>query len=834
MRSFAGPALACALAATSALAGPAPQAASQIAPKIAAGLAPLRPYTIDDMLGLEQFGRAVFSGDGRRLVFERQGPWTAAGRWDLDWLTPQRTSRLYVVDLGAGAAGEPARLLTSEDGVGETLGALSPDGRRLIVYRLKDRFRELGVVELATGQTLWSGLMVEPEVFTAQARWRSDREVVAIATTPDTPSFLLGRGWQGKARQAAAWRAAEDGATTVTVLKGGAGATDNPRWPEVSLAALDVETGKVRPLARGPFFDLRLSPDGRTAALTALEEPVTIDAQAPVENNAFDRRRRLVLVDLASGQVRRPCAGCDMVGYLMSWSPDGREVIIAARPDDKAGDWRRVRYWRLSVDGDARLVDPDLAPGALHEAGGTTLRLVPDAGWIGTRPVVLAAAGGDTAAWWRVDADRRSRLTPALPAASARRTAMLGQRIVVRGDNGLIPLGRSTPLVTDSTLSSPFPVLPGDLPGVVLATDKDRSRLLTAGDSPRPAAVLPADTQAIAAAPATGAVLALSRSRVGVASLVLAQRGQPLRTLAKINTGLEQIDAAPPTPIVHQTPRGETVTSWLYRPTAHGPGDHRPLIVVPYPGSSYIAPPAGDAPDAQGFAVNVRAMVGAGYAVLVPSLPIAPTADPAEGLGAAILAAVDAALAADPGLSRTRLAVWGQSFGGFGALTAATQASRFKAVVASAATVDFYAMYGAQGATAITTPEVSLHVSSMFGWAEAGQGRMLAPPWRDPARYGRASPLLFADRITAPVLLIEGDSDIHSGQAMEMFTALYRQGKPVELLAYGGEGHVVISPANVRDVYGRAFAFLQAVLGAEGSSTPAAGASEAASPRASQ
>lgn len=827
MRSFARLALACALSATPVLAAPPPVNG----PSAAAGL---RPYTIDDMLGLEQLGRAVFSGDGRKLVFERQGPWTLAKRWDLDFLMPQRTSRLYVADLAQGGASSP--LLGSGPDVGETLGALSPGGRRLIVYRLKERFREMGVVELASGQVAWSGLMVEPEVFTAQARWRSDREVVAIATTPDTPSFLLGRGWQAKARQAAAWQAAEQGQPTVTVLKGGVGASDNPRWPDVDLTVFDVERGKVRRLARGPFFDLRLAPGGRTVALTALEETVAIDAAAPVENNAFDRRRRLVLVDLDTGEVHRPCPSCDMVGYLMSWAPNGQALITAARPDDKAGDWRRVRYWRMPVDGEGQVIADDLAPGSMREAGGTTLRLVPDAGWIGGDPVLLAGEGEGQGAWWRIGRGRLERLTASAPAPTARRTAQLGEHIVVRSAAGLVALGAPGALALPTAATQAAPVLPGDLPQTLLVSDREKAELLLPQEQFRPSGVLSPGAQLLAVAPATGAVAALTRTPAGVGALVLAQPGHLPQELVQINTGLASVDAAPPTPIVHCTPQGQTVTSWLYRSTGHGPSDNRALIVVPYPGADYAGPPPGDGPDAQGFAVNVRAMVGAGYAVLVPSLPLPPKAEPADGMGEAILAAVDAALKADAGLSRTRLAIWGQSFGGFAALMAAAQSSRFKAVIASAAPTDFYAMYGAQGAAAITTPEVALHLSSMYGWSEAGQGRMLAPPWRDPVRYGRASPILTADKITAPVLLIEGDSDIHTGQAMEMFTALYRQGKAVELASYGGEGHVVISPANVRDVYARAFAFLQAALGEEGpaAETPSQPGSQAASPRASQ
>jgi dipeptidyl aminopeptidase/acylaminoacyl peptidase len=45
-----------------------------------------------------------------------------------------------------------------------------------------------------------------------------------------------------------------------------------------------------------------------------------------------------------------------------------------------------------------------------------------------------------------------------------------------------------------------------------------------------------------------------------------------------------------------------------------------------------------------------------------------------------------------------------------------------------------------------------------------------------------------------------------------MFTALYRLGRDVELLRYAGEGHLLASPANIRDQWQRLFAWLDAHL----------------------
>ena len=797
MRCFAGLALACALA----------------APAMAASAGPPRPYTVEDMLGVLSVGRAAFSGDGRTLVFELQGPITAAGRWDLEFLSIQRTGRLYRVDVEQGGA--PRRLLDSPAGVGESLGALSPDGRRLVVYRLKDHTNELGAVDLASGKVRRSGHAVDAEAWFSLARWRNNDELVVLTTTPDTPSMLLNQGWQAQARTQAAWAAAQAGRPSVIALRGGPGAERNPPWPDTDVIVFNALTGAARVVGRGRFMEVSIAPGGATAALISADEPVMMDSAFLAQNGLFDRRRRLVLADLRSGALVQACPRCDLASSLVSWSPDGRSAVFSARPDDaKSGDWRDIRYWRTSITGGAMKLSSDLAPGVTRTVGATTALLQPDAGWIDGAPAVLAhRADSPALAWWRIGANGPEAVLSDLTVEGGRRLAQAPRGFLVRTARGVVAVGGSA-----QTIASPndkvvaAPVLAGDLPLAVQVETADGARAITASGQWRLSSPIPAGAVLLAQAPATGATLSLAKTDHGVGTLWLTRPGQAARALMTLNAGLADVDLAPPRAIAHRTPRGDAVTSWLYTPAGHRAGDDRALIVVPYPGSNYTSSSVLAAPDFRGYTANIRLMVGAGYAVLAPSLPIPADAPPQEGLTDAMLSAVDAALAADPGLSKTRLAVWGHSYGGYGALVAATQTPRFKAVISSSGVSDLFSYWAAQGPAATAIPEVMLRVSTMFGWAESGQGRMAGPPWAQPQRYIDGSPLLQADKITAPVLLIQGDLDYDPYKSMSMFAALYRQGKPVELLTYPGEGHVVQSPANVRDVYRRSFAFLHAAL----------------------
>ncbi len=61
-----------------------------------------------------------------------------------------------------------------------------------------------------------------------------------------------------------------------------------------------------------------------------------------------------------------------------------------------------------------------------------------------------------------------------------------------------------------------------------------------------------------------------------------------------------------------------------------------------------------------------------------------------------------------------------------------------------------------------------------------------------------------------PLLIIQGDRDyVPVQQGEEVFTALYRQGKRAEFVRYWGEGHVLESPANIRDMWQRILAWFE-------------------------
>jgi dipeptidyl aminopeptidase/acylaminoacyl peptidase len=324
---------------------------------------------------------------------------------------------------------------------------------------------------------------------------------------------------------------------------------------------------------------------------------------------------------------------------------------------------------------------------------------------------------------------------------------------------------------------------------------------------------LPADAgPVIAVSRSTQSVVIAERDAHGVEAFGLRRAGAPSLRLAEINAGLSDVDATRILPITHRGPDGQILTSWLLLPPQRPGASPPPLVIRPYSGLSYRTPPH-DYANERSFVGNFRALVGHGYAVLVPSLPLpAKRTDPMPGLADRILEVVAAAAKA-PSTAGTfdpdRMALVGHSYGGYTVMAAIGQSDRFKAAISMSGLSDMFAKWH----TLASVNRVMSQEAAQFNWGsgsvESGQDEMFKPPWADPARYLRNSPMYAVDRIKTPLLLFHGDQDVVTiEQSDAMFAALYREGKDAISVTYWGEGHLLDSPGNVRDMYARTFAFL--------------------------
>jgi len=227
-----------------------------------------------------------------------------------------------------------------------------------------------------------------------------------------------------------------------------------------------------------------------------------------------------------------------------------------------------------------------------------------------------------------------------------------------------------------------------------------------------------------------------------------------------------------------------TVRTHVFLPAGAKQGDRLPTIVYFYSGlpfALYAQDFGGGAPNS----IPVQVFATRGYAVMFCDVPLGPEGkggNPIQEMTDAILA--QAYRAADLGYSDIkRLAIMGQSYGGYSTAGVVTQTNLFRAAIALDGLYDLGGQYGWMHSSG---------TSSTIMWSETGQGRMGTHPWADQRRYLANSPYYLADKINTPVLLIHGEKDSACpvGEAKKMFSALKRLDREAELAIYAGEGHV--------------------------------------------
>jgi acetyl esterase/lipase len=141
-----------------------------------------------------------------------------------------------------------------------------------------------------------------------------------------------------------------------------------------------------------------------------------------------------------------------------------------------------------------------------------------------------------------------------------------------------------------------------------------------------------------------------------------------------------------------------------------------------------------------------------------------------------ILAVLDVALAR-PGLDRSRLGIWGYSYGGYVASLLLGRTRRFKAAVIGAPAFDLVSLFGTSD------------IGTTFGSTQWGGGPAERWDW-----YRERGPLATIGAATAPTLIVHGEEDHRCpiGQGEELFAALLRAGCEAEFARYPGASHAML------------------------------------------
>jgi len=233
--------------------------------------------------------------------------------------------------------------------------------------------------------------------------------------------------------------------------------------------------------------------------------------------------------------------------------------------------------------------------------------------------------------------------------------------------------------------------------------------------------------------------------------------------------------------------RGEAEQAALFLPAGYEKGKSYPCIV-------YIYEKLTDGlhrfqrPTYGGFSAGLY--TSNGYAVLMPDITYRVN-DPGVSAVECVVPAVDAAVATGI-VDAQRVGLHGHSWGGYQTAFIVTQTDKFHAAIAGAALTDMASMYG------LVYKNAGISNGAIF---ESSQGRFSAGPWELPFAYARNSPVMYAEKVTTPLMLLHNDLDgaVDFTQGVEYFTALRRLNKEVILLEYEGENHGLGRPENRED-----------------------------------
>lgn len=819
-----------------------------------------KAFTVDVMMKTEGVAEVLFGPTGRHLLIEKTSAYDTSQNfaWERVWSRERAT--LLRADL-QGDIG--VQTVSPGDRERIWLASYSPSGAKAAIGWFDGDVAKAGVYDFQTGRMQKFDFLVSNGFCAFDCPvWLSEDEFIhftlsadeqkkqmsQIVYTDDVMSRWARQSWKG---DAPAVRVIGSGAYQSKAVDAGG-----------TLLRVDARTGTSTALAEGLFRQVSLSPDRRRLAAVRETGTLGMGAQAKAIFGA-DRVLELLVYDFSTGGAESVvCAGCNVTRDTLRWSPSGNKLFFGARvmadgrqvhehhiydfgratlesfaPEGVAfetvDDARRGLFiapflWLTDETPAVRITrkaasskDKDRHDWYALPAGGSPVPLTsglepvtdnaPLATYVEVRDgALLMMADGEL---WRMSADGTRRnltaavaepLSPWCSAIAYWREAGVrpvcdGFRVdaVIRGiDEDALDQGWVT-----------FRILKDDVAtGDVLFLNIDSGRTTRIA---RPHA----DAELVTASALARSAVYRRKSGDGD-RLLLVDAGGASKELLQFNRQLAGVAGGRAVMLTRREADEDTDRyDWLLLPPHHREGDRHPLLVYFYPDTTYTKEWRSD--DLRAVSVlNQHIPAAHGFAVLIASMKISTVekrGNPMTEMHEQLIHAAENVVRegyADP----DRWAIMGHSYGGYGTNSVITQTSRFKAAASLAGPANLASAY-AIGLSQGKATDVGSGLSFGVMWSEGGQGRMGVAPWQDPQRYIANSPLFHADKITTPLLLIHGDYDfVNVNEAEQMFNALHRQGKDAQLVRYWGEGHVIRSPANIRDMWDRVFAWFDTHL----------------------
>jgi len=197
------------------------------------------------------------------------------------------------------------------------------------------------------------------------------------------------------------------------------------------------------------------------------------------------------------------------------------------------------------------------------------------------------------------------------------------------------------------------------------------------------------------------------------------------------------------------------------------------------------------APAPSASTINIAYFTSNGYLVFDPNIYYK-NGEPGESAYNSVVSAAKY-LSKMKFVDSTKMAIQGQSWGGYQVAYLVTRTKMFAAAGAGAPVSNMFSAYGGI--------RWGAGISRQFQY-EKSQTRIGFTPWQRPDLYTKNSPVFKADKITTPLLLMHNDKDgaVPWYQSIEFFTALRRLDKRVWLLQYNDEDHNLVERRNRKDL----------------------------------
>ena len=530
----------------------------------------------------------------------------------------------------------------------------------------------------------------------------------------------------------------------------------------VQLFVLPLGAGEARQLthAKRDISAFAWSPNGSVLGFLTKDEPVERTGEER-HNKSFEVGDNMYLDRAASlpsqlwtipaqgGESAQVTSGTPSVTAL-TWTPDGRSVVLAVRPRPHSGEMINTSLVVRNLDDGAEhplAEQHGFGMGAVVSPDGGMVALISSRGAeLGFRPggVFLVPVGGGA----------RRAATPSID----------------RNINGVqwLPGGQGL-IVTAADLTR--------IRAWVQPLDGPPRRLDWGNADPGPVHVNDA-----------GSIVFVGREPHQPPELYhLASVNEAPRRLTSFNREFAGLDLGRVETITWSGPDGFTENGVVTYPPGYVAGRKYPLVLSIHGG------PMGTS--VEGWSIENQLYAAQGWIVFSPNyrgsdnmgdaFQSAVINDAGDGPGRDVMSGV-AALQARGIIDEKRMAVSGWSYGGYMTAWLTAHYQGWKAAVAGAAVTDWFDWY---------------NLADMNVWAGFGLG---GSPWRNDnaANYWRQSPMAYAHQIHTPTLILSttGDPRVTVTQSYKLYHALKDNGVEVQFIAYPTGGHFPPDPVHQRDI----------------------------------